>query len=198
MSERPTTRTRRAAAAVTAALVLVGALARPAQAQTPSSLGELSKKEAARRKTAPPPPKVYTNADLPPDAIKGTAPSAAAPAAASSTAAADNAAGQEKQDAKPQGGERDEAWWRARMAQLREELRRNEVFLEALQSRVNSLAADFLNRDDPYQRAKLGEDRAKANAEIVRVTEEVAKGRQAIADLEEEARKEGVPPGWLR
>ena len=183
---------------LTAAVVLFVAFAGPALAQTPSPLGELSKKEAERRKTAPPPPKVYTNADLPPEAIKGTAPSTPAPAAASSAPAPDNAAEQEKQDAKPQGGGRDEAWWRARMAQLREELRRNEVFLEALQSRVNSLAADFLNRDDPYQRAKIGEDRAKASAEIVRVTEEVAKGRQAIADLEEEARKEGVPPGWLR
>ena len=46
--------------------------------------------------------------------------------------------------------------------------------------------------------AKVGEDRAKAVAEMARVTEEVAKGRQAIADLEEEARKSGVPPGWLR
>lgn len=196
MSERPTTRIRRAGAALTAVLIVTASLARPAEAQTSSSLGELSKKEAERRKTTPPPPKVYTNADLPPAAIKGTAPSAPAPAAA---APADGAAGQEKPaEAKPEGQGRDEAWWRARMAQLREELRRNEVFLEALQSRVNSLAADFLTRDDPYQRAKLGEDRAKANAEMARVTDEIAKGRQAIADLEEEARKEGVPPGWLR
>ena len=39
----------------------------------------------------------------------------------------------------------------------RESLRRNEVFQEALQSRIHALSADFVNRDDPYQRAKIGE-----------------------------------------
>lgn len=175
------------------AVALVSALSSPVAAQAPA-LGDLSRKEAERRKAAPAPKKAYTNADLPESARVAPVP---APAPAASTPVAD-ATPQAAEEAKPQGEERDEAWWRARVAQLREELRRNEVFLEALQSRINALSADFLNRDDPYQRAKVGEDRAKAAAEMVRVTEEVAKGRQAIADLEEDARKSGVPPGWLR
>lgn len=174
------------------AVALIAALPGPVAAQAPA-LGEVARKEAERRKATPAPKKAYTNADLPESARVAPVPAPAPAASTPVTEATPQAA-----DAKPQGEERDEAWWRARMAQLREELRRNEVFLEALQSRINSLSADFLNRDDPYQRAKVGEDRAKAAAEMARVTEEVAKGRQAIADLEEEARKSGVPPGWLR
>ena len=99
---------------------------------------------------------------------------------------------------KPGEPTKDEAWWKQRIVQAREGVRRNEAFLEALQSRINSLSADFVARDDPYQRAKIGEDRQKALAEMERVTAEIALGKKQIADIEEEARKASVPPGWLR
>jgi hypothetical protein len=84
------------------------------------------------------------------------------------------------------------------MADAREYLRQNEVFAEALQSLVNALRADFLRRDNPVQRARVGEDRDKALLELNRVKGEIEKAKKQIADLEEEARKAGVPPGWLR
>ena len=75
---------------------------------------------------------------------------------------------------------------------------RNEMFAEALQTRINSLSTDFVNRDDPFQRAKIGEDRDKAIAELARVKGEIVRAKKQIEDIEEEARKAGVPPGWLR
>jgi hypothetical protein len=173
---------------LTAAALVVGTAIGGA-AQTPS-LADIAKKEQARRKGVPAPQKVYTNKDLP-------APSAApaAPAAAAAPAAEQAPAPTEQ---KPSGSEKDEAWWRTRITSAREELRRNEVFVEALQSRINALSADFVNRDDPYQRAKVGEDRQKALAEMDRVKRDIADGQKLIADIEEEARKAGVPPGWLR
>ena len=77
-------------------------------------------------------------------------------------------------------------------------MRRNEMFAEALQTRLNSLTADFTARDDPYQRARIADDRARTMLELDRVQAELAAGRKAIADIEEEARLAGVPPGWLR
>ena len=74
----------------------------------------------------------------------------------------------------------------------------SEVFLEALQSRVNALSTDFVNRDDPFQRAKIAEDRQKALSEMERVKGEIDQLKKQIDDIEEEARKAGVPPGWLR
>jgi hypothetical protein len=72
------------------------------------------------------------------------------------------------------------------------------MFLEALQSRINALSGDFVNRDDPIQRARIGDDRQKALAEMERLQADIALGRKQIDEIEEEARKAGVPPGWLR
>ena len=176
-------------------VVLVGilacAFAIPAYAQAPA-LGEVAKQSAERRKSSTPPRKAYTNKDMPATTIKDAGPTGSAPSTPTGTAPSETAARPKPQD------ERDESWWRARMAGLREALRRNEAFQEALQSRLNALAADIVSRDDPYQRAKLGEDRGRAAAEMARVTAEVAEGKKAIDDFEEEARRAGVPPGWLR
>ena len=104
---------------------------------------------------------------------------------------------QKPAEAKPED-QKDEAWWRARIAQAREAQRRAEAFAEALQSRINALSTDVVNRDDPYQRAKIADDRLKALAELQRVTGEIEQSKKEIADIEEEARRANVPPGWLR
>lgn len=187
----------------TALLAGVLTVAVPASAQ---SLGELAKKEAERRKTAPPAAKTYTNGDLkavPPPSGSGTTPGgksddkdAAKPGDATKPG---DKADPEKVDAtKPAEPAKDEAYWRGRITAAREDLRRNEAFKEALQTRVNALSADFANRDDPYQRAKIADDRQKALAEMARLTEDIDKGTKAISDIEEEARRAGVPPGWIR
>ena len=84
------------------------------------------------------------------------------------------------------------------MTQAREALRRAQAFADALQSQINAMAADLVNRDDPYQRAKIADDRQKALAELQRVQSEVEQSKKEIADIEEEARHAGVPPGWIR
>jgi len=70
--------------------------------------------------------------------------------------------------------------------------------VEAIQTRVNALSTDFVNRDDPIQRAGIERDRQKAMAEMDRLKKSVEDTKKGIADLEEEARRAGVPPGWLR
>jgi hypothetical protein len=162
----------------------------------PPTLADVAKREADRRKALATPGKVYTKEDL---AKGGALPPAPAPAdaAAQKPGGAEGAPG-EKPEEKPAEPEQTEAWWRARMTEAREELRRNEMFLEALQTRINSLSTDFVNRDDPAQRARIGEDRQKALAEQSRVADAIAAGKKQILDIEEEARRAGVPPGWLR
>lgn len=93
---------------------------------------------------------------------------------------------------------RDEAYWRRRITEARAALERSQIFADALQSRINALTTDFVNRDDPAQRAQIELERQRAIAELERVKKEIAEHTQAIADIEEEARKAGVPPGWLR
>jgi hypothetical protein len=173
-----------------------------AAAQTPA-LADVAKKEQDRRKSTPGPKKVYTSKDLPKPTTPPPAPPAAqAPGAAapSTPAGTGDAAAGQSADAATQPGEevKDEQWWRQQMAALRDELTRNEMFLEALQTRINSLGTDYVARDDPAQRARVAEERQRSLAMMDRVKTDIDKANKAIADLEEEARKAGVPPGWLR
>ena len=92
-------------------------------------------------------------------------------------------------EAKPEGETKDEAWWKNRMMSTREELRRNEMFAEALQTRINALSRDYTSRDNPAQRQQIGQERAESLTELNRVKQDVERGKKQIADLEEEARK---------
>jgi chromosome segregation ATPase len=172
--------------------VMLAALLAPSMvwAQGTPTLGQLAKKEQERRKKVKAPAtKVLTNEDVP----KGAAPPAAPPSESTTQATTPT-----QEVEKPQAPEKDEAWWRQRITQVREELRRNEMFADALQTRINSLTNDFSSRDDPFQRARVAEDRAKAIVELDRVKADIEANRKQIGDIEEEARKAGVPPGWLR
>jgi hypothetical protein len=182
-------RTRLLTAAI--ALAVIASATPPLRAQS-VALGELAKKEQERRKTVKAPGKVYSNKDLPkaPDATPASGAAALPPAtAADAKGEAPKAAAKD---------EKDEAWWRERVLQAREAQRRGEAFAEALQSRINALSADAVNRDDPYQRAKSAEDRQKAVAELSRVSGEIEQAKKELVAIDEEARQAGVPPGWLR
>jgi hypothetical protein len=196
-------------------LLLVLSSASPAGAQDPSptpplvvpetpSLAEIARLEQMRRKTLKGASKVYTDKDLR-RASPGQAavPGSAAPSASSGSAAPPSSTPVPDAPAPAGGsadskGKNDEATWKARMKQAREALRQNEVFAEALQTRINALTSDFVARDDPAQRAKIGEDRKKALAELDRVKSEIENAKKAIVDIDEDARKANVPPGWIR
>jgi hypothetical protein len=197
-----------------AVLALV-AFAVPALAQTPS-LGDIAKKEQERRKGSKQPAKVYTNEDL--KAVPGApatetgssdgAPAVAAPADSAQAASADSgqkeakAADKDAKSADKDAGAppdaKDEEAWHTRMTGARDEQRRNEVFAEALQSRINALTTDFAARDNPVERTQIADERQKALAELERVKNDIEKNKKTIAEIEEAARKAGVPPGWLR
>jgi hypothetical protein len=176
-------------------LVLAGLLltASVAQAQT---LGDVAKQEEVRRKAAKT-GKVYTNDNLKAD------PGSIPPVPAGTGPAASSPSGDQgaKPEAKPSDSEdpkKTEKYWRERVAQARDGLQRAKTFEEALQSRINALSADFAARDDPASRSVVATDRQKALAELERVKKEIADFDKQLKDLEDEARKAGVPPGWLR
>jgi hypothetical protein len=184
------------------AVVLAAALMVPAitfAQAPPKSLGEIARAEAERRKALTAPAKVYTKDDLPKSArVPATAPGAAPASKPADQQPATPVAGEAEKDGKTEKPERDEEWWRGRLAQVREAIRRNQMFAQALQTRINSLAADFTSRDDPLQRAQIADDRNKALAELEMLATEAKTLQQQIADIEAEAHRAGVPPGWLR
>lgn len=169
------------------------------------SLADVARKESQRRQTVKDGDgKTWTNQDLKP--VPAGPAEAAAPAAEASEPAAEADQADAKKDDSPAAKDakadepevKDQAYWSKRMADLRAQLERDETFRDALQSRVDALTSDFVNRDDPAQRSQIASDRQKALAELDRVKKSIEQGRRAIPELEEEARRAGVPAGWLR
>jgi len=174
-----------------------GGFARSASSQ---SLGDVARREEERRNTVKSPAKVYTNKDL------GAPLVAPPPDGASPAATQPSAAAEAPKDGAPKAGEekskdsstKDQAYWAKRKKELDATLARDRVLMDAVQSRINALTADFAARADPVQRAGIERDRNQALAELARLQQDIKETQKALSDLEEEAHKAGVPPGWLR
>jgi len=192
-----------------------------------AQLGDIARKEAERRKTVQSGGKTYTNDNIKPDPSPSVAPSSDAPAAGSSSSSASDKsanksaadksasdkAGDKSADDKSAGDKTDkpaqvsadpaerkkeEAQWRERIQNERDLLDRSKSFAEALQSRINALNTDFVNRDDPQQRAKIAADRDKALSDLDRTKKEIDEHTKTITKIQEDARRAGAPAGWVR
>ena len=168
----------------------VGAGFQLVRAQT---LADVARKEEERRKTIREPAKVYTNKDL--SAPPPGSPPAPVPAKAGETAKDDEKDSKTKDSKEPA---KDQAYWAARMKTLQAALDRDQTFAEAMQTRVNSLITDFIARDDPAQKAVIAKNRDKAIADLAQLKQTILTDKKALDDFQEEARRAGVPPGWLR
>jgi len=188
-----------------------------------AQLGSVAKKEAERRKTAPS-GKVYTNDSLSPAPEPSSAParsgSDAAPAASSSSDTDKSAADKSAKDksttdksaadttdkaapskqvsADPADRKKEEAEWRERIKNEREALDRAKSYADALQIKINALNTDFVNRDDPVQRAAIAAERDKSLVEMDRLKKEIVEHTKKIATIQQDARQAGAPPGWVR
>lgn len=191
--ERPIKEIMKRQIAISAALVVICASPASAQSSATRPLADVARTEEARRKDVNKPAKVITNNDLKPDISRGVAPPDSA-----TTLAGNTTPGAPASAAKPAAGAKDQAYWSGRMKDAREKLQRSQMFADSLQTRINSLLTDFINRDDPAQKAKLEADRKAALAELERVKKEIDDQTKAIAAIEEEARRAGAPAGWLR
>jgi hypothetical protein len=160
----------------------------------PPSLAEIARLEQTRRKALQVPSKVYSDKDVKRAPSPAPAPAVIQPASPGSTPVPDAPA---PAAAQPGQTGRGEEFWKNRMTQAREEVRRNQVFAEALQSRIAALTTDFV-RVEPYQRAAISDERQKAMTELERVTAEIERGKQTVLAIEDEARKAAIPPGWIR
>lgn len=98
------------------------------------------------------------------------------------------------------GPEGSEAYWRARARDRRDAVSSAERQVAELEARVNALRNDLAptnamqaNREQNRQ-AALG----RAIADLEQAQASVIRARQALDDLEDEARRKGALPGWLR
>jgi len=171
-------------------LTLVAALSAPAK-----TLGEAAQREALRRLLTPHATTKVTNEDIARFAPRTPPPPAAAAEPPSLAEVAKQSEAEKDKAGKP---EEDETWWRNRMDAARKALSRDEVLADALQSRINALTTDFVNRDDPAQRARIAQQRSLALDELDRMKKQIDADGKLITEIQDDARKKNVPPGWIR
>jgi hypothetical protein len=190
--------------AFTVALVVASSGAAFAQTISQTvSLAEVARKEEARRKTAKKAIKVFTNSSLTPsDAAEVSASPSPAPAASGATNATAGVPttiipGGKAEPVDP-AAMKDQAYWQGRISKARTDLSRTRLFADSLQTRINSLNTDWINRDNRVEKEKIKQDLDTALAELERVKKEIDAQTKAITAIEDEARRANVPSGWLR
>ncbi len=181
-------------------LILVATLA-----AAPQSLGDLAKATAAARDKAKAdgkaqPAKVWTDADL--KSIEATLPKPSTPAPENTAPAKDTPAVAE-QRAVAADAKQDEATWRARFSPVWTQLDFDGAQLIAASTRVRNYRAAMDNSQrsvngEIYVDRMLKQQYLDAVNEESRLTAAVAAGRRQLSDLEEDARRANVPPGWYR
>jgi hypothetical protein len=119
------------------------------------------------------------------------------PAAVNGAAKSPDAAAK-PEDKKPVDPAKTEKYWKDRATTIRATLSRNKLLLDALKSQLNGLNAQFMNTDDPGQREIMQVRIQHVTAEAQRVQQEIDTHTKAASDLQEEARKAGIPAGWVR
>ena len=159
------------------------------------SLGAVAKKAgqakakqeqaADGKKADAPQTKVYTNKDLA-DVPPSTAPVAAPEPGGSKTTTTTTSG---TATTSP-----DEQMWRARARELRRALTDDQTKLAAAKAHLDSLPDTAKGAAG----APIVDAWMKARAEISRLTATVDNDQRAVSELEDDARRAGVPPGWLR
>jgi len=151
-----------------------------------ATLADMSRREAVRRQIAAKPMRVYTVVGVPDETPPAVTPPVAGEKIAAPTLATKSEA------------PHDEAWWRARMDVAREARERDQVLSDAVQSRINALTSDFINRDDPAQKQQIASQRLRALEELDRLKKQIVEDDKAINAIIEDARQKNIPPGWIR
>jgi hypothetical protein len=164
----------------------------------PGGFADAARREALRRELLPKASRSLTNEDvagMPRRALPTAPVTSADPAAGAVTPAAPDAA---KDATKKDVEAHDEGWWHARMTAARDALERDQLLAESLQGRVNSLTNEASARDDPAQRQQLYEQRTRAVSELDHMKDQLLTDQKTIDAIQEEARTQNVPAGWIR
>jgi exonuclease VII small subunit len=187
---------------ISAALVLL-VLAVPARGGS-QSLGDAARKEREKRAGKTPSTRVYGNDDLRgASGGLGASESGSGPAPAAAVGTPEAAARTTDQDpeaeshGKGANAAQDEVEWRRRATPLREALGTAETCVQRLEAEVERLERERLNLL-PMRDYYAGPALEQARAGLDQARRELRTARKQWEDFEEEARRAGALPGWLR
>ena len=93
----------------------------------------------------------------------------------------------------------DEKAFRQRRAALEAKWKKAQEYSDLQATKINGLWQEFYNLgNDMTYRGKIQADISETFLKLQRSREEEAKAKQDVDAFLEEARRQGVPPGWLR
>jgi len=162
-----------------------------------SALVEAAKKEKARRSALEKPVKKFTNKDIEDfkDKHKDEWGKESAPPPPEEKKAETKKKPELPADQDPEK----EEYWRAKYAAAAQRLKDAEENANRLQSEINALTQAFYAESDGIaQRPLIEHERTQKIEELQTAKLELNEAKQAMADLEDEARMAGAPPGWVR
>ncbi|MBN2338132.1 MAG: hypothetical protein JXP48_06285 [Acidobacteria bacterium] len=174
------------------AVALCLALAVALQAQ---SLGDLAKKEKERREAIGQ-VRVITGEEAAQYSTgQPEEPAAAESAPPAEKEAATGAAADPDEPVDFEG--RPESFWRKTMAEARLEVKDLERERDTLILKINQLQDQFYKQSDGFHRESIQRELQKSYYLQDLNKENLAKAKDALEDLEKEARKSGALPGWI-
>ena len=171
------------------------ALAGPLAAQ---GLGELAAQEKARRaRLKGQKARTFTDEDLKRDKPAATPGDETAGQGGQSLAPPETSTASDE-SALERAAEK--AQWNARAEAARGEVREAEAKIAQIQDRIAALLTDREPTDlqNPFRLQTREAEIGKARQDLEAAQTALTTARKALADLEDEARRKSVPPGWLR
>ncbi len=179
------------------ALLLVGALALPALAQS-QDLVAVARKEKERRAKISKPAKVLTEDDGKEAGVRGTGSVTALPGEGA-VAAPDSS----ERASAANAAEAEQASWKARAATMREAVVTAEKALVRMERDVAAYRSDMApvsaaDAQDPMRLQKRDARIFEMNKQIEAQKIAVTDAKKALVAFEDESRRAGVPAGWLR
>jgi hypothetical protein len=93
-----------------------------------------------------------------------------------------------------------EKFWRNKAAERREAVRKADARVQELEARVAALQTDMnpANVQDPNRLQNIDRQLREAQEALTAAQRDAAAAREAVANLEDEARRGGGLPGWVR
>lgn len=183
------------------AMVMWTMVALPAAAQ---SLGEVARKEAARRERIKSGGKVLTNADLPASAVLAPPQDASTPKAADDKSAGPPAEGAAAETAvapptsgSPAPPKDDEEGWRGRASKINAALAEARAQARQLSALSDRLALE-MQATDRSVAARAAREREDVKVKLAEAEAVAAKAQATREAFVQEARVAGVPPAWIQ
>jgi hypothetical protein len=158
----------------------------------PTSLVDVAKKEKQRREKTKP-TKTFTNQDIQDFKTKNNLTDEKKEGETEEQAATEDS------DAdNPTSVENEEAWHQ-KYQESQDKIKAAEDKINTLQSEINELTrAFYAEADGVAQRPVIEQERNDRLNSLDQAKKELEDAKQAAENLQDEARKAGVPPGWVR